>query len=84
LQPMIDVALAFSYILHRYPEQTFATHSIVREMLSESGQALDDFMKQHGQLELDSNRALQRALVSLPVPIQQSAALDISEKDFQP
>ncbi len=83
VQPMTDVALAFSYLLHKYPEQPVATHAIARELVGRSARELDAFMSQHGALAADVDACLNNCIDSLPASVQQTVLLDVSVEDFQ-
>ncbi|MEE8301271.1 MAG: NAD(P)-binding domain-containing protein [Candidatus Tectomicrobia bacterium] len=82
IQPMINITLAFSYILQQYPQQSMATHAIAREMLASAAQGLDTFMNDNGAYAPDLSDCLARCIASLPSAVQQTVLLDVSVADF--
>ena len=82
IQPMINITLAFSYILDRYPEQSLATHAIAREMIGKGAGDLDAFMTTHGAFAPDIDACLASCIDSLPPSVQQTVRLDVGVEDF--
>jgi len=72
LQPMLNTALAFAFVLEMYPQKTHATHAVVRELLAPNADLLDRFMLQNGALEPDGARALALAEQALPESIRKT------------
>ena len=83
MQPMLDIALGFSYLLHKYPGQSVATHALARELLAKAAPELDTFMSKHGALVPDIETSLQSCIASLPPAVQQTVLLEVSVEDFQ-
>jgi len=82
VQSIINTALAFSYVLDRYPGQVVATHAIVREMLHEIAGDLDLFMEKHGALGKDLTDNLNACIASLPKQVCDSVLLTPRVVDF--
>jgi 3-hydroxyisobutyrate dehydrogenase-like beta-hydroxyacid dehydrogenase len=82
IQPMINITLAFSFLLQRYPGRPMATHAIAREMLASAARELDTFMNDHGAFAPDVNACLANCIASLPPAVQQTVLLDVSVDDF--
>ena len=76
VQSIINTALAFSYVLSRYPNQVMATHAIVREMLSEQAAELDAFMEQHGAYGKSLEENLVACIDSLPRKVRDSVLIN--------
>jgi 3-hydroxyisobutyrate dehydrogenase-like beta-hydroxyacid dehydrogenase len=81
VRPLVDVALAFSFVLNTVGQQ-FATHVIVREMVSQRAHELDSFIARHSGSTRDLGELIQRCVESLPEELQQKVALDITASDF--
>lgn len=82
IQPMINITLAFSFLLQQYPDRPVATHAIAREMLANAAGALDAFMNTHGAFAQDVNACLASCIASLPPAVQQTVLLDIAVENF--
>ena len=82
IQPMINITLAFSYLLQTYPDSPLATHAIAREMLASVSPQLDAFMTQHGAYSADITTCINSCIASLPPTVQQTVLLDIGANDF--
>lgn len=83
IQPMINITLAFSYLLQQYPQQAIATHAIAREMVACAARGLDTFMAAHGAYAAEVNDCLAQSIASLPASVQQTVLLDVSTADFE-
>jgi 3-hydroxyisobutyrate dehydrogenase len=81
VRPLIDVALAFSYVLNTI-DSGLATHSIVREMVASRTAELDTFIAKHSSSGASLHDALELCIRSLPENLQPKVALDVSESDF--
>jgi 3-hydroxyisobutyrate dehydrogenase-like beta-hydroxyacid dehydrogenase len=82
IQPMVNIALAFAFLLHKYPQRPVATHAIARELLSSAASALDAFMSDHGALTQDIGACITNCIAALPPAVQQTVLLDVSVKNF--
>ena len=82
IQPMINITLAFSFLLQKYPKRAIATHAIAREMLAGAASELDAFMNQHGAFAQDVSACIASGIASLPAAVQQTVLLDVSVDDF--
>jgi 3-hydroxyisobutyrate dehydrogenase-like beta-hydroxyacid dehydrogenase len=82
VQPMINITLAFSFLLQQYPNQPVATHAIAREMLAKAAKELDVFMNTHGAYTSDIDTCLAGCIASLPPTVQQTVLLDVQVDDF--
>jgi 3-hydroxyisobutyrate dehydrogenase-like beta-hydroxyacid dehydrogenase len=82
IQPMINIALAFAFLLQKYPQRPVATHAIARELLSSAAAELDAFMRDHGALTQDVNACIANCIAALPTAVQQTVLLDVSAEDF--
>jgi len=81
--PMITTALAFAFLLHKYPDQPLATHALVREMTAENAADLDAFLAERLDCA-DPDRSLLKAIEVLPERIRSSVRLDVDESSFLP
>lgn len=81
IQPIVNAALAFSYLLQRV-DTDLATHAICREMIAERALSLDQFIIQHSARSGESKIALDKCIESLPENIRENVALNISAADF--
>jgi 3-hydroxyisobutyrate dehydrogenase len=82
IQPMINITLAFSYILDRHPERSLATHAIAREMIAKGAGDLDVFMQANGAFASDIDTCLASCIDSLPPLVRQTVRLDVGANDF--
>ena len=82
IQPMINITLAFSYILDRHPEHTLATHAIAREMIAKGASDLDAYMEANGAFAPDIDTCLASCIDSLPSSVRQTVRLDVGVNDF--
>ena len=82
IQPMINITLAFSYILDRHPEHSLATHAIAREMIAKGSGDLDAFMQANGAFASDIDTCLASCIDSLPPSVRQTVRLDVGLNDF--
>ena len=48
IQPMLNITLAFAFVLRKYPQTAAATHAIARELTANAAPELDAFMSEHG------------------------------------
>ena len=83
IQPMINITLAFSFILDRYPERSLATHAIAQDMIAKGASDLDAFLITHGAFAPDIDTCLARCIASLPPSVQQTVLLDVGLADFK-
>jgi len=83
IQPIIHIALAFSFILNRYPEQALATHAIAREFVSSKAAELDTFMFENDMFSRDTETCIERCIASLPAAIRKTVMLDVSMNAFK-
>jgi 3-hydroxyisobutyrate dehydrogenase-like beta-hydroxyacid dehydrogenase len=81
VRPLLDVALAFSFVLNNIGA-TLATHSIVREMVKSRARELDEFILTHSGSPRDLRGCLEMCIRSLPASLQGKVALQIQEDDF--
>ena len=82
IQPMLNITLAFAFLLQKYPQHSMATHAIARELLASTSGELDTFMYDNGALAPDVNTCLATSIAALPPEVQQTVLLDVSEGDF--
>ncbi|MGQ4809622.1 hypothetical protein NKDENANG_03045 [Candidatus Entotheonellaceae bacterium PAL068K] len=82
IQPMINITLAFSFLLQHYPDRPVATHAVARELLATASQKLDAFMSHNGALGPDVDACLAACIASLPAAVQRTVLLDVSVDDF--
>ncbi len=80
-EPVLNAALAFSYVINEI-NPDFATHVIVRELVTNRAKAFDAFMLRHAGSRGDIEKSLTQCIASLPPPIQQCAALDVLPSHF--
>lgn len=83
VQPMIDAAFAFSYLLERYPDVNLATHAIVREMVGPQAAGLDRFMTDHGAWGATAEEGLAACVGSLPGQVQRTVWMSPTVEDFE-
>jgi 3-hydroxyisobutyrate dehydrogenase len=82
VEHVINIALAFSYVLN-YIDAEYATHAIVREMVSGRREAFDRFILQHAAPRGDAKLFLDQCIRSLPEGIRNKVALDIDLTSFR-
>jgi len=82
IQPMLNIALAFAFVLRKYPQAAVATHAIAREMTSHTAHELDAFMSEHGVYAPTVDACLANGIAALPPAVQQTVLLNVSEADF--
>jgi len=82
VKPMIDTALAFSFVINKI-DSSLATHSIVREMVAARAKELDSFLLANSGKAGDLNDCLEKCIQSLPPTLQKKVALSISLDDFE-
>ena len=83
IQPMINITLAFSFILDRYPERSLATHAIAKDMIANGAGDLDAFLTTHGAFAPDIDTCLASCITSLPPSVQQTVLLDVGVANFK-
>jgi len=83
LQPMINIALAFSYVLLRHPGEDLATHAVVREMLASEARDLDFFMAGLGAFNAEPEQQIFNAIASLPGTVRESVLIDPTPEQFE-
>jgi 3-hydroxyisobutyrate dehydrogenase-like beta-hydroxyacid dehydrogenase len=82
IQPMLNIALAFAFVLRKYPQTAVATHAIARELTANAAPELDAFMSEHGIFGGTVDACLASGIGALPPAVQQTVLLNVSEKDF--
>jgi len=82
IQPMLNITLAFAFVLRKYPQVPVATHAIAREMVASAAQELDGFMSEHGVFAPAVDMCLANCIAALPPAVQQTVLLDVSEASF--
>lgn len=82
VKPMIDVALAFSYVLNEI-DSRLATHAIVREMVASRADELDRFIVEHSGPLTDLRQCLRKCIESLPANLKVKVALDVAAQHFE-
>lgn len=81
IQPLALAALSFSFVLNKYG-LTLATPSILREMLRNNKDELDNFFIKHLGNANDSTLVVARVIDSLPPSVRNSVIVDVNLKDF--
>jgi hypothetical protein len=79
---MLNIALAFAFVLRKYPQTAVATHAIARELPAKAAPELDAFMSEHGAFGGTVEACLASSIAALPPAVQQTVLLNVSEKDF--
>lgn len=82
VRPLMDVALAFSFIINTI-DDSLATHSIVRELVASRANELDRFMREHSSESAHGRECLEMCIRSLPSDLQEKVKLHISRVDFE-
>src|SRR5918911_935785 len=82
IQPMLNIALAFAFVLRKYPQTAVATHAIARELTANAAPELDAFMSEHGAFGGTVDTGLASCIATLPSAVQQTVLLNVSEGDF--
>lgn len=82
VKPLIDVALAFSFVINHI-DPGLATHSIVREMVAERAKELDSFLLAKSGSPRDLPACLEFCIQSLPVSLRNRVALNVTKEDFE-
>lgn len=83
MQPMLNITLAFAFLLRKYPTAVLATHAVARELVASAAPELDAFMHEHGVFGPSVENCLQQGIAALPPAVQQTVLLDVSEADFR-
>ncbi|MCP3868423.1 MAG: NAD(P)-dependent oxidoreductase [Gammaproteobacteria bacterium] len=83
IQSVINVAFAFSYVLERYPDQTLATHAVVREMTQSNAASLDRFMESKGAYAGTAKESLAACIETLPERVKETVVAELSLEYFQ-
>lgn len=81
--PMAAVALAFAYLLDKYPGAPLATHAIMREMIQHNAAGLDAFINRRLNYN-DVDASIQSSIEVLPQQVKDSVMLDIDPNSFEP
>lgn len=79
---MINIALAFSFLLQKFSDGLVATHAIAREMIANASQELDAFMTANGAYAPNIDTCLASSIASLPPAVQETVLLDVSVSHF--
>jgi hypothetical protein len=79
---MLNIALAFAFVLRKYPQASVATHAIARELTASAAPELDAFMSEHGVYAPAIETCLSNGIAALPAAVQQTVLLNVSEQDF--
>lgn len=82
IQPMLNITLAFAFVLRKYPQVPVATHAIARELVASAARDLDGFMSEHGAYAPAVDTCLTNCIAALPPAVQQTVLLDVSETSF--
>lgn len=82
IQPMLNITLAFTFVLRKYPTVATATHAIARELLASAARDLDAFMSEHGVYDPSIDTCLEHGIAALPAAVQQTVLLNVSAADF--
>jgi 3-hydroxyisobutyrate dehydrogenase-like beta-hydroxyacid dehydrogenase len=82
VRPLLDVALAFSFVLNKI-DASLATHSIVREMVKSRARELDQFIFNNSGSPRDLQGCLDKCIASLPATLQRKVALKVTVADFE-
>ena len=81
LLPMLHTALAFAYLLQKYPGQPLGTHAVVRELVGANATAFDAFLRQHLRYP-DMPASIRACIEALPEKIQETVLLEVAAEDF--
>ncbi|MGE3539008.1 MAG: NAD(P)-binding domain-containing protein [Candidatus Tectimicrobiota bacterium] len=82
IQPMLNITLAFAFVLRKHPNVSTATHAIARELVASAARELDAFMDEHGAYAPAVDTCLNHCIAALPPAVQQTVLLDINEANF--
>ncbi len=82
IQPMLNITLAFAFVLRKYPQAAVATHAIARELTASAAPELDAFMSEHGVYAPAIDTCLSNGIAALPSAVQQTVLLNVSAQDF--
>jgi 3-hydroxyisobutyrate dehydrogenase-like beta-hydroxyacid dehydrogenase len=82
VRPLIDVSLAFSYVVNNV-DPGLATHSIVREMVTKRSSKLDQFIRENSSAGASLSESLEMCIRSLSKDLQPKVALNIDVDDFE-
>jgi 3-hydroxyisobutyrate dehydrogenase len=83
LEPMLNIAAGFSFLLARYPERELATHALARELTPAAAPAFDEFFSRCRISADNGQQALERIIASLPENVRRTVLLDIRTADFE-
>lgn len=82
IQPMLNITLAFAFVLRKYPNVSTATHAIARELVASAARELDAFMHEHGAYAEAVDTCLRHCIDALPSAVQKTVLLDVTEASF--
>ncbi len=82
IQPMLNITLAFTFVLRKYPTVSTATHAIARELIASAARELDAFMGEHGVYAPTVDACLANGIAALPAAVQQTVLLNVSVANF--
>lgn len=82
IQPMLNITLAFAFVLRKYPQMATATHAIARDLIAQAAHELDAFMNEHSAYAPEVDACLAHGIAALPPDVQQTVLLNVSEADF--
>ncbi len=83
IDPLLNVALGFAFVLRKYPGENLATHALAREMLKGSALQLDEFFAEQRLGQLSIADALERVQSTLPDDIRRTVHLEVAVRDFE-
>jgi 3-hydroxyisobutyrate dehydrogenase-like beta-hydroxyacid dehydrogenase len=82
IQPLVDIALAFAFLLHEHPRLDLATHAIARELVRGRARGLDAFLHEHGAFAETLPEALAGCIAALPPAVRATVRLPVTAADF--
>jgi MinD-like ATPase involved in chromosome partitioning or flagellar assembly len=78
---MVATALSFAYLLNKYEGTPLSTHAVVREMVRENAEGLNEFLSKHISYS-DVESSIRNSIDVLPGRVKDSVLLDINEERF--
>ena len=78
---MVNIVLAFIYVITKHPAENYATHAILQEMIASQVDEFDQFIQANMTIT-DAQGMLSRCIDLLPAGYRQTALMDVSAQSF--
>jgi len=82
IDTLLNMALAFSYLMKKFEGRNIATHALARELVSGPAQELDRFIQDQQIGRVAVKDAVRRVQSTFPEEIRSVAMLEVAASDF--